>query len=294
MAFKLFPQKSFTIYNKSNITILVTDSGIGGLSVVSDLYNFFKENKYYSDVKIVYADARVDKKGYNDIEDVNVKIDLFSKKLFQLDRKINPDIIFIACNTLSILLNKTVFYQRCAKPIIDILDSSISLMQKALNDGYGVFVLGTKTTIGSNYYKNTLIEYGYSKDKIINQLCPNLAKYIERSYVESYSLRCNIEWLTNRIIQKKPEHFDKYAISLNCTHYNYALNLFKKQFKKNKENVIFLCPNVDIKNIFVKYINIQRFLTNNVNIFIYKPNITKKIINKFSYFLKEKNLYFLE
>lgn len=33
---------------KDKITILVTDSGIGGISVANYLYDFFLTNKYYS------------------------------------------------------------------------------------------------------------------------------------------------------------------------------------------------------------------------------------------------------
>ena len=100
-------------------------------------------------------------------------------------------------------------------------------MSKALNNGNGLFILGTKTTIGENYYKNNLIDIGFDKSNIVNQLCPNLAKHIEQKHIYGdYFLDRNVHWLVNRIKEKKPKHFDKYTVSLNCTHYIYAYKLF--------------------------------------------------------------------
>lgn len=235
MALPFYHWKNFYHYNvfdKKQITILVTDSGIGGLSVANDLYRFFLNNSYYKEVNIVYADSRINNIGYNSLETTKEKIDLFSKKLFQLDKKIKPDIIFIACNTLSVILNQTDFYKKNKKPIIDILNCSLNLMQKALNENYGLFILGTKTTIEENFYKKTLINMGYDEKNIVNQLCPSLSKHIEQIHWNRLGMENNVHWLTNRIMEKKPNDFNDFAISFNCTHYYYAVKEFKKCFKE--------------------------------------------------------------
>lgn len=283
------------IFEKENITILVTDSGVGGISIANDLYYFFDENNYYRNVNIVYANCRNGKNGYNAIEDVNMKIKMFSDKLFELDKILNPDIIFIACNTLSVLLNKTQFYANNTKPIIDICDISLKLMSDSLKRYDGLFVLGTKTTIGENYYKNNLIDMGFDKNNIINQLCPNLAKYIQHSHGYGYiNMVQNVRWLTNRIKEKKPKHFQKYAVSFNCTHYFYAMKYFRKYFTQIDEEPIFICPNFELKNSFVKYLCIDKFVKTNVKLYIYKPNITQKQKHKILFFSENKNLYFLD
>lgn len=295
MALPFYHWKNFYHYNvfdKKQITILVTDSGIGGLSVANDLYRFFLNNSYYKEVNIVYADSRINNIGYNSLETTKEKIDLFSKKLFQLDKKIKPDIIFIACNTLSVILNQTDFYKKNKKPIIDILNCSLNLMQKALNENYGLFILGTKTTIGENFYKKQLIEMGYDEENIVNQLCPNLAKYVEELHVNRFYMEKNVDWLTNRIIEKKPCYFNKIAISFNCTHYYYTVKAFKKAFNKLNIQPQFLCPNRSLKNSFTDYLNVNNFCFCNVNFYIYNPKITKSKKNKIEFFLKNKNLYF--
>lgn len=291
---KNFLRCNKTVFEKNSITILVTDSGIGGISVANDLYSFFENNHYYYNVDIVYADCRNGQHGYNQIDNLQEKIKLFSDKLFELDNKIKPDIIFIACNTLSVLLNKTLFYAVCEKPIIDICNISLNLMSKTLQNGNGLFILGTKTTIGENYYKNNLIDIGFNKENIVNQLCPNLAKYIERSYIDgTFCMKQNIKWLTNRIKQKKPKHFNNYTISLNCTHYYYALKYFKQYFNEIGECPQIICPNFELKKVFTDYLVIYNYNKTTVNYFVYKPNATEKYMKKISFFAKNKILYFL-
>lgn len=298
MASLLYQLKNFfhfekSIFEKQNITILVTDSGIGGITVANDLYYFFQNNSYYKNVKIVFADCRNGNIGYNEIDDINKKIKIFSEQLFQLDKKINPDIIFIACNTLSILLNKTQFYFLNHKPIIDICGTSIDLMSKSLNHNDGLFILGTKTTIGQNYYKNTLIDMGFDKKNIVNQLCPNLARYIENSRYEMFFLQQNVKWLANRIKEKKPEHFKNYAISLNCTHYFYAIKYFKKYFSKIDQSPQIICPNFQMKNVFTNYLKQNNLIKTNVMFCVYKSKCPKSYKRKIHYFSNNKNLIFL-
>lgn len=271
---------------KDKITILVTDSGIGGVSVANYLYDFFLTNKYYSQVNIVYSDSRINNIGYNSIQTQQEKIKIFSKRMFFLKRKINPDIIFVACNTLSVILNKTKFYKQCEIPIIDILQTSLQQMSNVLNKDKLLFILGTKTTIQTNYYKKLLIEYGYDKSKIINQLCPNLAHHIESS--DDYDLNKNITWLVNRIIEKKGNsQIRKFGISFNCTHYFFVMKKFIKQFKNHGYNHIdFICPNKQMTDKFTQLLQIDRFNYCNVNIkrFSFKlNNEKKKRIRKFFY-----------
>lgn len=282
-----------SIFEKENIRILITDSGVGGISVANDLYYFFQKNTYYKNVTIMFADCRNGNKGYNSIEDKKKKIQLFSEKMFQLDNILNPDIIFVACNTLSILLTQTNFFRCNQKPIIDICNVSLNLMTNVLNQDNGLFILGTNTTIGQNFYKKNLIEMGYSSKNIVNQLCPNLARHIENSNNFTYYLQQNVKWLANRIKEKKPNHFNKYAISFNCTHYLYAMNYFRKQLHAIDENPLLICPNLEMKNILANYLNVNNFLKTHVQFLVYKNKITKNYQKKILHFSTNKNLIFL-
>lgn len=264
------------VFQKENITILITDSGIGGLSVASLLYNKMKSYNSYKKVNIVYCDARKNKKnGYNAIEDSNQKIKLFSDRLTKMYKKINPDIIFIACNTLSILYNKTDFFKKYSVPVIDIFSTGCNSIFNYLNNtDNNVFIMGTRTTINENAYKKYLIDMGVDQNKIINQMSPNLAKYIESYGIDDWALNCNLDWLVNRMMQKKKENWDKFAISLNCTHYIYVIDKIKQLFKKNHNiDVDIICPNINMCDVFEQYVIKDR----------YHSIVNFKICNNFEY-----------
>lgn len=270
---------------KNKIRILVTDSGIGGLSVVNDLYNFFQTNKYYQSVDIFFADSRFDNINYNELDNLKDKIYLFDKQLNFLNKELKPDILFIACNTLSVIIKYSDFYKKYSFPIIDITDISMNLLIHELMKDRHVFILGTKTTISENYYKNCLINYGFDKKLIVNQLCPNLARYIEESYQDKYNLKHNVDWLVHRIISKKSQNCSKYTVSFNCTHYYYSVKLFKKIFNTCNETPDFICPNIFMKNSFTDLLSIDRYSFCNTNVSIFKKHFTDNNIKKINYFL---------
>lgn len=285
------------IFDKKDLKILITDSGIGGFSVASILYDILYKNRSYCNVDIVYSDARERKSfRYNEIADKNERIKIFSNRLDFLNDIFKPDIIFIACNTLSILYNKTKFYKKTNIPVIDIFDSGIKAITKHLvnKPDNNVFILGTRTTINDNNYKNELVNLGFEDYRIINQMCPSLSKYIETSCNEDYDLNPNIDWLVNRMIEKKHKNWDNFAISLNCTHYIYVIDKFLRVFKEKGYYPNFICPNIDMCNIFDDYQIVNRFSKTNINFqicnnFNYNENGMKRLYNY--YYIRNNPFY---
>lgn len=277
---------------KRNINILVVDSGIGGISIANQLYNFFVDNRYFENVNIIYSDARFNKYGYNSMQSNDQKINVFSERLNYLYQVLKPDIIFVACNTLSVLLNQTNFFKKCTIPIIDILQSGLNIMLQSLFENKMLFILGTKTTIQNNFYKSTLIQYGFDNKMIINQLCPNLAKYIESSDHTQYFLNENIRWLTNRIIEKKNnENIKQFTVSFNCTHYYYVINKFKNQFDKiGYKNIKYICPNKNMIYSLTNLLSIQKYNFTNINFSLFEFKLSNIQKNKLKNFLN--NNYF--
>ena len=284
-----------SIFEKQFITILITDSGIGGLSVANYLYQFFQKNHYYKNVSIIYADSRQNKKGYNSFENKQQKIQCFSNRLFYLQQKIEPDIIVIACNTLSILLHETIFFKKCNVPIVDMINASLNSMIECLAKNQLLFITGTKTTIQQNYYKKSLIDYGFDKKLIINQMCPNLAKYIQASDETEYFIKQNVKWLVNRIIQKKNnDDIKQFSVSFNCTHYFYVVKLFKKYFEElGYDKINYICPNNRIVDYFKQYITEDRFIHSNVYFQMFQYKLTKIQKKKIKRFLNFNKFSFL-
>lgn len=258
--------------------MLVTDSGIGGLSVASMLYDKMRQINSFENVDIIYCDSRENKQyGYNAISDTNKRISVFSDRLKHMYKMFKPDIIFIACNTLSILYNKTDFYKKYNVPVIDIFNIGADIIFNYLksSDENNVFILGTKTTINDNNYKNYLVNLGIEEARIINQMSPNLAKYIESSDINSDTLDENISWLVNRMIEKSKDLAGKFAVSLNCTHYIYVARKIKDEFLKHDVDVDIICPNIEMCNVLDKYLIKDRYVSD-VNFYIcnnFKYNI---------------------
>lgn len=284
------------IFNNKNLKVLVTDSGIGGLSVASILYNIFQKNKSYFNVNIVYCDARENKSfRYNEIADKTERIKVFSNRLSNLKKMFNPDIIFIACNTLSILYNQTNFYKSQNIPVIDIFSIGIQSIVKYLieNPEDNLFILGTRTTINDNNYKKDLINFGFENERIINQMCPNLSKYIETTCNNNFDLDQNIEWLVNRMIEKGNNNLKNFALSLNCTHYIYVLDKFLACFKNKGYSPNFICPNIDMCEIFNKYELKNRFIKTNVDFKIYNNfNYNQNGLNRLYHYYYNRNKEF--
>lgn len=285
------------IFEKENLKILITDSGIGGFSVASILHDILIKNKSYNNVDIVYCDARENKSfRYNEIADIEERIKIFSNRLKSLNEIFKPDVIFIACNTLSILYNKTDFYKQAKIPVIDIFDAGVKAMVKYLtiNSENNLFILGTRTTINDNNYKKELVGLGFEENRIINQMCPSLSKYIEISCNDDYDLNPNIEWLVNRMIEKKHQNWNNFSISLNCTHYIYVVDKFLNFFKDKGFEPSFICPNIDMCDIFNKYQFKNRFSSTNIdfkicNNFDYNENGMRRLYN---YYYVRNNPFF--
>lgn len=285
------------IFEKENLKILVTDSGIGGLSVASIIIEKLKNNRAYKNVEIAYCDARENKSfRYNEIADQSERVKIFSKRLYSLQEIFNPDIIFIACNTLSILYSKTEFFKQAKIPVIDIFSVGVQSMIEHLveKEDNNVFILGTRTTITENSYKKELVSLGFDEERIINQMCPNLAKYIETSLSNENELGSNISWIVKRILEKKKENWKEFSISLNCTHYIYVIDTFLNEFRAAGHSPKFICPNVDMCKIFDLDIIKNRFFKSNVNFkicnnFNYNENGIKRL---HSYYFRKKNVFY--
>ncbi len=208
-------------------TILVTDSGLGGLSVFAAIAKRLAHASPWSGVNLVYFNAWPEKeRGYNHYPDMAHKARVFDNALSAMAR-LHPDALVIACNTLSVIYPYTDFSNTTPLPVHDIIGQGVDMIAAALarDPETGVILFGTPTTAGSRIHAQGLIRKGITQDRIINQGCVDLAGKIERNPFDP-DLATMIQDNVDQAMASGAGQFRQLAAALCCTHFGYCRNLF--------------------------------------------------------------------
>ena len=103
--------------------ILITDSGVGGLSVCAYAERFVRTYGFEEPVRLTFANAAPENDyGYNAMPSRAVKVQTFDRFLRNVTDRYAPDLIYVACNTLSVLLPDTQYSQKAAIPVKGIVE----------------------------------------------------------------------------------------------------------------------------------------------------------------------------
>ena len=218
---------------KGTIKILVTDSGLGGLSVVADLEKRLEDSGIYKNVNIIFVNSLFsNKSGYNSLANNEEKIRVFNNALMSMEKNYKPDLILIACNTLSVIYNETPFAENTKIPVRGIVEPGVDLIAKTIKSETDskVIIFGTETTIEQNTHKEELIDLGIEPERIITQSCPELAYYIETSS-DSTETEMLISAYISEALEKIGNKETPLFISYNCSHYPYSQKLWEKAFQ---------------------------------------------------------------
>ncbi len=232
--------------NKQDVTILVTDSGLGGLSVAADVAARLPESGVFRRAKIVFYNALFHESGYNNLKTEEEKADIFDSVLEAMSRKYNPDILLIACNTLSVVYENTRFAKRPRFPVVGIVETGVDLIARQFDDTpeATAVLLGTKTTIESGAHKRLLVERGYPADHIVGQACHRLAGAIERGTDSEETLGYIRQFVGEAVEKLGGGGVRPIFGSFNCTHYGYTRRQFGEAFAEaGYPGVEFLDPN---------------------------------------------------
>lgn len=162
--------------------LVLTDSGLGGLSVCAHLERALSASRGSSDVEITFVNAWPETgRGYNDLSDVAARARVFDRVLRRI-ADLRPDLLLIACNTLSIVYERTEFFRAPSFPVQGIVDAGVDLFDESLAaaPGSSIVLLGTRTTIESGVHRARLIDRGVSPERIAGVACHGLATAIER------------------------------------------------------------------------------------------------------------------
>ena len=230
---------------RSRKTVLVTDSGLGGMSVFARLANHFAEKSPWQDVSMIYFNAWPEQdRGYNHFETMNQKAAIFNNALNAME-KFQPDMILIACNTLSVIYPFTHYSQNTMTKVSGIVDIGVQLIRQHLmaNPDSRMIIFGTPTTVAQKTHQKRLVKTGVDPDRIINQGCTDLAGKIERNPF-SGSVAEMVNTNVKEAVSKLGQPTGKVCAALCCTHFGYCTELFSKALSGYvKDGVTILNPN---------------------------------------------------
>jgi len=243
------------LYQKDSVVILLTDSGLGGLSVVAAIEDALRQHHPFRNVRLVFANALPGRDHtYNRMESTAEKIQVFSAALEGMQQLYAPDIILIACNTLSVVYPLTEFSKSTSVPVVDIVGFGVELMSEQLktDSTCSMVIVGTPTTIDQGTHRDSLLSMGIDSGRIITQACEMLESEIQSdpasdivtTMIDMYA------WEALEGYQISPD--DHLFVALCCTHYGFAASTFQSGFQSVHDgSVEVLDPNIRMGEFLV-------------------------------------------
>ncbi len=225
--------------------ILITDSGVGGLSVCAYAEKLVRTHGYREPVRLTFANAAPENDyGYNSMPSREVKLQTFDRFLNNVTERYGPDFIYVACNTLSVLLPATPYFRNAAIPVKGIVETGAELLMRELEaDPQSVaMIFGTQTTIDAGVYPRLLEERGVNASRIVSQACPGLADTISEDR-EGVRTKSEIVGWVGAALDKMQQQDRPVVACLACTHYGYRKDLFAAAFEEAGVDAIVVNPN---------------------------------------------------
>jgi len=235
------------------IKILTTDSGLGGLSVSAELIEKIKTGGYFEEAEITFFNCRPsDESGYDPLDNNEARAKVFSKALYAMYEKFQPDVIMIACNTLSAIYEMCEFSKSPPVPVVGIIEDGVEKIFNSLrsNPEKQMIMFGTPTTVSSGMHKNILTGKGIDPSRLHYQDCLSLPSVIDLG-AESRAVKNMVEKFMKSGVEKTKEK--SFGISLLCTHFGYSLPVFS-EFADKFDNFSgdIINPNSSMVDSFLK------------------------------------------
>lgn len=245
------------IGGKEKLVIAVTDSGLGGLNVVPRLEKFFSGGKAVKEVELIFVNALLHPSmGYNRMKNMGEKSRVFNSVLEGINEWYSPDLLLIACNTLSVVYEHTKFNKNPLYPVVGIVDAGVDLLLEKMGDGNSIgIILGTPTTINGGVHKQKLIKAGIEESRIITVPCPMLESEIQSAPGSDEVKRMIADYMSTAL--KEVSNNSKIYPALCCTHYEYSLKAFENYFLSTGFDYEIINPNENLT------VNLNPFLSEN-------------------------------
>jgi glutamate racemase len=268
-------EKIEALFNKRKVLIALVDSGLGGLSICAEMEQALQRQPLFQNASLIYFNVWPEqKRGYNTLSSVSERIRVFNRALSGI-KTFSPDLIMLACNTLSALYDRTAFRRHTTIPVVDIIDFGVDLIYSGLVEipDSQALILGTRTTISENSHKERLIHKGIGAERIKTQACHGVATEIEKD-PESRTVVDLIDGYVREAAAKIKDRRRTVLAALCCTHFGYSSQIFLQKIKAHiADNVEVLNPNALMSNFLFTLGSHVNFSKTDIEI-----NVVSKIV----------------
>lgn len=205
--------------DRANSPIGVFDSGVGGISVLGELWKLMPNENY-----IYFGDSKNAPYGTRPEEEIREFTGECIKNLISMGVKA----VVIACNTATSVAAKELREQYDI-PIIGI---EPAVKPAATNhEGGKIVVMATPMTLKKEKFTSLMKNYS-DISEIIPLPCPNLVEFIEQGIISGSEIDNYLNKLFEPISGQEIS-----AIVLGCTHYPFIKEAVKKHFNNTVDIV---------------------------------------------------------
>ena len=292
--------------NTDTFTVIVSDSGVGGVGIAAEVYRVLKTRGPYSKVRIMYYNALFDaQSGYNTLKSLSQKTTIFDSALTGM-LSYAPDMILLASNTLSVLYPHTVFSQSAAVPIIGLIDIGVNhILSRLRAEQYSAIILfATPVTVQDGIFRRRLCQH-IDNAHIIEHACPGLEYAIGDGDRETV-LRL-IDRYVAEALQRVPADTECVYGSLQCTHFGYYQQEFLQALRRygamepeilnpSAEMARVLlsesCPVVEHPDVSIEFVSKVRFHPDGIaSLLPYIASIAEEVAAAFQHYHYDPNLF---
>lgn len=196
----------------------IFDSGVGGLTVAKSLYDakLFDEIIYFGDTARVPYGNRVES-----------TIISYSLESFEFLKNFDINYLITACNSVSSCALPTL-KKETTIPVIGVIEAGIAAIDAlSLKKNATILVIGTKATIHSHIYQNSLKERGFNN--IIALPTPLFVPTVEEEIYEGAIVESMFHHYFSHLDSLRID-----AVILGCTHFPMLFNALQRYFPQAK------------------------------------------------------------
>lgn len=147
------------IDGSDSVTVLVTESGLGGLSVVAGIERHARETGDGRSLNLVFANALPEaQRGYNTMASAEEGTPVFAAALDGMTRAFPPDVVLVASNTDSVLLPR--IRPATDAPVLGIVELGVDMLEerlRAVPESVAI-VFATETTVEAGAHRQMLAQ----------------------------------------------------------------------------------------------------------------------------------------